>query len=432
MSENAIVVENLSKRYLIGHRLSSGGNYKYTALRDVVGREVGNFVRKATDVIRGRQVVQGDEVEDFWVLKDVSFEVKQGEVLGIIGRNGAGKSTLLKILSRITEPTKGRVVLRGRVSSLLEVGTGFHPELTGRENIFLNGAVLGMTQREIRSKFDEIVAFAEVEKFLDTPVKHYSSGMYVRLAFAVAAHLEPEILVVDEVLAVGDAEFQKKCLGKMREVSRNGGRTVLFVSHNMESIRRLCARAALFEQGSIVAVSDVMSITTNYLTRALETIATTKWSRSPSWTPDNGAGILAIEICDELNVPKATFLFGQELNIQLTLRNASDSEMRCIAGVEILTADGHSLLSSHSNDMGEVGALPVNDTILRCKIAPNPLMPGKYVIRVGLLDYAQSLLDFVEPDLVLQISDVSNNVSGLSVKRPGTLALPFCWREIQS
>ena len=242
MSENAIVVENLSKRYLIGHRFSSGGQYKYTALRDVIGREISNFARKAADVVRGRQVVQGDEVEEFWALKDVSFEVKQGEVLGIIGRNGAGKSTLLKILSRITEPTEGRVLLRGRVASLLEVGTGFHPELTGRENIFLNGAILGMTQREIRRKFDEIVAFAEVEKFLDTPVKHYSSGMYVRLAFAVAAHLEPEILIVDEVLAVGDAEFQKKCLGKMDEVSRNEGRTVLFVSHNMEAVLRLCTQ----------------------------------------------------------------------------------------------------------------------------------------------------------------------------------------------
>src|SRR5271154_5985489 len=239
MSENTIVVENLSKRYFLGHRLSSQGRYQYTALRDIIGRRVGNFMRKATDVVRGRQVVQGDEIEEFWALKNVSFEVKQGEVLGIIGRNGAGKSTLLKILSHITEPTEGRVLLRGRIASLLEVGTGFHPELTGRENIFLNGAILGMTQREIRRKFDEIVAFAEVEKFLDTPVKHYSSGMYVRLAFAVAAHLEPEILIVDEVLAVGDMEFQKKCLGKMEQVTGKGGRTVLFVSHNMDLISKL-------------------------------------------------------------------------------------------------------------------------------------------------------------------------------------------------
>ena len=192
------------------------------ALRDVVARTAKGFARSAKDMSRGQQLIAGDEIEEFWALKDVSFEIKRGEVVGIIGRNGAGKSTLLKILSRITEPSAGRVEIRGRVASLLEVGTGFHPELTGRENIYLNGAILGMTRAEIRRKFDEIVAFAEVEKFLDTPVKRYSSGMYVRLAFAVAAHLEPEILVVDEVLAVGDAEFQKKCLGKMQDVAGQG------------------------------------------------------------------------------------------------------------------------------------------------------------------------------------------------------------------
>src|SRR5271155_1041506 len=243
MSENAIVVENLSKRYQIGHRFSSRA-YDNTALRYVVGREIRNFTGKLADVVRGRPVVQGDEVEEFWALKNVSFEVKQGDVLGIIGRNGAGKSTLLKILSHITEPTQGRVVLRGRIASLLEVGTGFHPELTGRENIFLNGAILGMTRREITKKFDEIVDFAEVERFLDTPVKRCSSGMYVRLAFAVAAHLEPDILVVDEVLAVGDAQFQQKCLGKMDHIAK-GGRTVLFVSHQMSAVQRLC-RQCLF------------------------------------------------------------------------------------------------------------------------------------------------------------------------------------------
>src|ERR1700733_14491730 len=271
MSENAIVVENLSKRYMIGHRFSSGGRYQYTALRDVVGRRLGNFVRKATDVVRGRQVVQGDEIEEFWALKNVSFEVKPGEVLGIIGRNGAGKSTLLKILSHITEPTEGRVLLRGRIASLLEVGTGFHPELTGRENIFLNGAILGMRDQEIRKKFDEIVAFAEVEKFLDTPVKHFSSGMYVRLAFAVAAHLEPEILVVDEVLAVGDAEFQKKCLGKMSEVSRQGGRTVLFVSHNLAAIAELTNRALLLNSGTVAVDGSVADVLSAYLAAGQKT-----------------------------------------------------------------------------------------------------------------------------------------------------------------
>src|SRR5208282_528294 len=228
------------------------GHVNHATLRDAVSRGVRDFTRKAADMLHGRQVVQGDEVEEFWALNNLSFEVKQGDVVGIIGRNGAGKSTLLKILSRITEPTKGRVLLRGRVASLLEVGTGFHPELTGRENIFLNGAILGMTRREIRKKFDEIVAFAEVEKFLDTPVKRFSSGMYVRLAFAVAAHLEPEILVVDEVLAVGDAEFQKKCLGKIGAVARQG-RTVLFVSHQISAIRALCTRCILLDLGKTIA-----------------------------------------------------------------------------------------------------------------------------------------------------------------------------------
>ena len=255
MSETVIAVKDLSKRYLIEHTPDAQGYKRYTALRDVIGDEVGNFARKVLATAR-RQVFHPREVEEFWALKDVSFEVKQGEVLGIIGRNGAGKSTLLKILSRITEPTAGRVTLRGRVASLLEVGTGFHPELTGRENIYLNGAILGMSRAEIRRKFDEIVAFAEVEKFLLTPVKRYSSGMYVRLAFAVAAHLEPEILVIDEVLAVGDAEFQQKCLGKMSDVARES-RTVLFVSHNMGAIRSLCSRGIVLDHGTVVADTDV-------------------------------------------------------------------------------------------------------------------------------------------------------------------------------
>src|SRR5215472_13612625 len=211
MADNVVIrAEGLGKKYVIGHQAE---RERYVALRDVLVRGAGNLWRKTADMARGRTIVDGDTAEEFWSLKDVSFEIRRGEVVGIIGRNGAGKSTLLKILSRITEPTEGRVTIKGRVASLLEVGTGFHPELTGHENIFLNGAILGMTRTEIRRKFDEIIAFAEVEKFLHTPVKRYSSGMYVRLAFAVAAHLEPEILVVDEVLAVGDAEFQRKCLG---------------------------------------------------------------------------------------------------------------------------------------------------------------------------------------------------------------------------
>jgi lipopolysaccharide transport system ATP-binding protein len=248
MSDVVIRAEGLGKKYMIGHATE---RERHVTLRDVIARGASNFWRQMAGITRGRAIIVGNTVEEFWALKDVSFEVRRGEALGIIGRNGAGKSTLLKILSRVTDPTEGRVEINGRVASLLEVGTGFHPELTGRENIYLNGTILSMTRAEIRRKFDEIVAFAEVEKFLDTPVKRYSSGMYVRLAFAVAAHLEPEILVVDEVLAVGDAEFQKKCLGKMDEVSRRERRTVLFVSHNMSMINKLCPMAIWLDRASI-------------------------------------------------------------------------------------------------------------------------------------------------------------------------------------
>ena len=253
MADSSIRVEHLGKKYRIRHQQQSAG---YVALRDVIAasarRAVGSLVNPG-QLLRRRPDHSSPSLpatEDFWALKDVSFEVGTGEAIGIIGRNGAGKSTLLKILSRITEPSEGRIRLRGQVGSLLEVGTGFHPELTGRENIFLNGAVLGMSRAHIKEKFDEIVAFAEVEKFLDTPVKHYSSGMYVRLAFAVAAHLEPDILVVDEVLAVGDGEFQKKCLGRMGGVA-DRGRTVLFVSHQMNQIRRLCRRCLWLQDGAV-------------------------------------------------------------------------------------------------------------------------------------------------------------------------------------
>ncbi|HEU5395849.1 MAG TPA: ABC transporter ATP-binding protein, partial [Verrucomicrobiae bacterium] len=251
MSDSIVTVENVSKRYRIGH--ANNGDW---GLRHAIER----IVRNPIQWWKSRKI----RTEDFWALRDVSFSVKTGEVVGIIGRNGAGKSTLLKILSRITEPTTGRITIRGRVASLLEVGTGFHPELTGRENIYLNGAILGMSRSEIKRKFDEIVAFSEVDKFLDTPVKRYSSGMYVRLAFAVAAHLEPEILIVDEVLAVGDAQFQKKCIGKMQDVATREGRTVLFVSHNMGSLVQFCERGIPLEHGSVAAEGPIDVVVKNY------------------------------------------------------------------------------------------------------------------------------------------------------------------------
>ena len=259
MSDTVIRVENLGKKYIIGHQQQE----RYTSLRDVIT----NKVKSLGSLLNPQAKNENPAFEEFWALKDVSFEIKQGDRVGIIGRNGAGKSTLLKILSRITEPTKGSIKIKGRVASLLEVGTGFHPELTGRENIFLNGAILGMGKEEIKRKFDEIVAFAEVEKFLDTPVKRYSSGMYVRLAFAVAAHLEPEILIVDEVLAVGDAAFQKKCLGKMEDVGKEG-RTVLFVSHNMAAIQNLCQRVVWLNQGQLIIDNQTQIVINDYLKTA--------------------------------------------------------------------------------------------------------------------------------------------------------------------
>jgi lipopolysaccharide transport system ATP-binding protein len=291
MSQPIIEVRNLSKRYQLG---AIGA----TSLREEASR--------LWDRVRG---IPHPDTKEFWALRDVSFDIQPGEVVGVIGRNGAGKSTLLKILSRITEPTSGTAKLRGRVASLLEVGTGFHPELTGRENVFLNGAILGMTRAEVRRKFDEIVAFAEVDQFIDTPVKRYSSGMYVRLAFAVAAHLEPEILIVDEVLAVGDAQFQKKCLGKMNEVSRTEGRTVLFVSHNLEAIEHLCTSAIYFSHGRLLGAGTPGDMLAIYVSH----------SREHTVTPASGA------LCDGLYLEKLEFTPDpvaacEPLDFELSLR----------------------------------------------------------------------------------------------------------------
>ncbi len=299
-----IKVEKLGKKYTLRHQSGGGGGYRRLSedLLEAIKRPFRRSAKRAAIDARSPAAVGGTPLaafhsppsvqsdherrkEEFWALRDVSFDVNQGEILGIIGRNGAGKSTLLKILSRITEPTEGRVALRGRVSSLLEVGTGFHPELTGRENIFLNGAILGMSRTEIRRKFDEIVAFAEIEKFIDTPVKRYSSGMYVRLAFAVAAHLDPELLLLDEVLAVGDVQFQKKCLGKMGDVAR-GGRTVVFVSHNMVAVQSLCHRAMLFCGGCLVADGTANEVVKSYLQEFHGSDESHCWT-SPDSAPGN-------------------------------------------------------------------------------------------------------------------------------------------------
>lgn len=279
-SELAIRVRELGKQYQIG-----GARTRYRTFRETLTEALAAPIKRAARALGGRGIGSGSEAEHIWALRDVSFEVRRGEVVGVVGRNGAGKSTLLKVLSRITEPTEGRAVVLGRVGSLLEVGTGFHPELTGRENVYLNGAILGMRRAEINRKLVEIVRFAEVEKFLDTPIKHYSSGMYLRLAFAVAAHLEPEILLIDEVLAVGDAAFQKKCLGKIGTVAREG-RTVLFVSHNMTALRGLCQRGLWIEDGRISADGDIETVVASYL-HTMDTSCTERSWPDPDEAPGN-------------------------------------------------------------------------------------------------------------------------------------------------
>ncbi len=361
-----ISVENLGKKYTLRHQ---GGGPRYRRLSEELVNAVKWPFRKSQHERDGRA-----GQEEFWALRDVSFEVQEGEVLGIIGRNGAGKSTLLKVLSRITEPSKGTVTLRGRVASLLEVGTGFHPELTGRENIFLNGAILGMSRTEIRDKFDEIVTFAEVEKFLDTPVKHYSSGMYVRLAFAVAAHLEPEILVVDEVLAVGDMEFQKKCLGKMSQVA-SCGRTVLFVSHNMQTVRGICQRVLLFDKGSL-SLDDICSRT---VAEHIRRSADRSSALSRPTLPKGPLALTDVFVTDREGNHQGSFSADEPivLNFLLVCRDPIDSVN---LGFSIHSEAGNTIGICYSAP-AQLFALPDGNSRLCAELQCPPLTPGIYTIR---------------------------------------------------
>lgn len=355
-----------------------------------------------------------------WALKDVAFEVEEGERLGIIGRNGAGKSTLLKILSRITQPTVGRIHLRGRVSSLLEVGTGFHTELTGRENIFLNGAILGMTRREIKGKFDEIVAFAETEKFLDTPVKHYSSGMYVRLAFAVAAHLEPEILIVDEVLAVGDVQFQKKCLGKMENVAQQG-RTVLFVSHNMAAIARLCRRAMLLNAGEVEYMGDVSSVTRRYSQESTDAELT--WTRSRA--PRSDAFFTSIHLADPRRKPMMSITSADVLSVVMrveVLEAPGDLEL----SVSLANENGEWIFSSSPRDVGlQLPHKPgTYELVVNCP--PGILLPRIYGLRCALWSPTSGAIE-CNDDLRFSVSSADSLAEASASGRVGLLALKCDW-----
>ena len=401
----AIKIENLSKKYVIGHQKQE----RYTALRDVMMHKLrGIGERLRHPLSPNREEV---EIEEFWALKDINLEIKQGDRVGIIGRNGAGKSTLLKILSRITEPTKGRVHINGRVASLLEVGTGFHPELTGRENIYLNGAILGMSRAEIKRKFDEIVDFSGVEKFLDTPVKRYSSGMYVRLAFAVAAHLEPEILVVDEVLAVGDAAFQKKCLGKMEAVGKEG-RTVLFVSHNMAAITSLCQSVVLLENGIKRFEGPVSDGIMQYYSGQESTPARFVVG-SDRTVGDDQAELFEAHVEDVQGKVSSEIDITEQCCITMHYRiNDIRNGFICIPNFHFYTSDGVCAFVSYPRGMK---SSKPGEYVARCVIPGNFLNEGAYFVGIALTtcsDSGFSVSFYEKSALSFNVRDPMNEESG--------------------
>jgi len=374
----AIRVESLGKRYLIGHQSAQ----QSATFRESVAAGLRTFGRSLRSMSRGQPLLAGDEVEELWALKDLTFEVRQGDVVGIVGRNGAGKSTLLKLLSRITEPSQGRIEVKGRVASLLEVGTGFHAELSGRENIFLNGAILGMTRAEVRKKFDEIVEFADVERFLDTPVKRYSSGMYVRLAFAVAAHLEPEILIVDEVLAVGDAEFQRKCLGKMHDVAGHG-RTVLFVSHNMTAIQALCRTGILINEGRLRSAGPIETVVKDYVG-----LGTAPGRERPlhelSRSGEGAVTFEALSFFDERGHQVSGPTTGQAVTLRVTLGGSAFEPRGGRIGIAFQSLTGTMLFNCASDTSIHDPLKVAAGASFACHIPKFPLDPGRYGILLFL------------------------------------------------
>ena len=366
MSDFVIRAEKLGKKFLIGHQIEGPGSIFSEALT----RGVRNLWRKGVDMAKGRAIVEGDVVEEFWALRDVDFEIARGEVVSIIGHNGAGKTTLLKILSRITEPTEGRVEIRGRVASLLEVGTGFHGELSGRENVFLNGAILGMTQAEVRRRFDEIVEFSGVEKFIDTPVKRYSVGMYARLAFAVAAHLESEILVIDEVLAVGDAEFQARCLDRMSEVA-SAGRTVLFVSHNLAAVTALTKRAIVFQSGRVYFDGAIETAIAQYAT------SLRKIKNDRSWGRGANTALISAALLDQNGMSRDRYEPGTPLRLRVVFETSGLRGM----SLELVLRDEHNLpIAFYSTNVFNQVPLPGKAGRYECNLVMQPyyLASGEY------------------------------------------------------
>jgi len=392
MSDAVIKVENLSKKYVIAHQANGRG--RHGTLRDAITDGFKSVSKRFT-----RQSDVNGSREDFWALNDVSFEIKQGDRVAIIGRNGAGKSTLLKILSRITEPTRGRITIEGRVASLLEVGTGFHAELSGRENIFLNGAILGMSKEEIKRKFDEIVAFSEVEKFLDTPVKRYSSGMYVRLAFAVAAHLEPEILIVDEVLAVGDMEFQQKCLGKMESVA-NEGRTVIFVSHNMSAVQNLCERSILLRGGKLISEGGTKEIVKEYLSYLTKSAAD-PFRNNPERSGSGEIRLTGAELLNSDRIPTTHPVSGENITVVLDYETLVE-----VRSFDVVMTIYNHLGVAVTNLNTRVSGFAVKPSMkgkIYCEIENLPLPLGEYRIAAAV-QYNSRNADHLPTLLVFEIT----------------------------
>jgi lipopolysaccharide transport system ATP-binding protein len=406
-SEIAVSIRNLSKAYTIAH-----DQEKHSTLAETILSRIKHPLRRA-------------KIETFWALKDVSFDIKKGEVVGIIGRNGAGKSTLLKVLSRITEPTTGEIELFGKVGSLLEVGTGFHPELTGRENVYLNGAILGMLKSEIRKQFDAIVDFAGVEKFLDTPVKRYSSGMYVRLAFAVAAHLSSDILIVDEVLAVGDAEFQKKCLGKMKDVSSSGEKTVLFVSHNVAAISTLCDSCVLLASGKVVLAADTRTVISRYLNE-------TNVSGFAKFNTNTGSSPLAVSSCAMLNGEgniSGAVAVNEPFTVQVKLLCRDEVE-----GVEVSlrvdNATGQPIFTTNLSDaQNHLPRFTKGEHTFEIDIPGHFLAPDRYSISIGVHRPNIEVLDMQPNAMCFDVEEVGSAMSKYHGENYGLVLVNLPWKR---
>ena len=424
MTKLAIRAEKISKSYMLEHK--NVANKSYESLRDQLSNSIGGVFRQTTNFFKRRSVAEESKIEEFWALKDINFEIKQGERVGIIGRNGAGKSTLLKLLSRITEPTRGRITMNGRVASLLEVGTGFHPELSGRDNIFLNGAILGMSKSEIARKFDEIVDFSGVEKFLDTPVKHYSSGMYVRLAFAVAAHLEPEILIVDEVLAVGDAQFQKKCIGMMENVGRSG-RTVLFVSHNMPIVTSLCDRAILLSAGTIGSMGNTSDVIMHYYTDLQKSPASADFTER--LIMDETVRLIKGEVKNSSGEISLEIQINKQFYIEMTFEVLKNDGPVLVPNFYFYTASGECAFVSASTNQKKLNK---GIYVATCEVSPNLLNHGSYFIAFGIssFDYGTNVHFFEKDALSFNVIipfDESDNISKWGGVVPGTVRPLLNW-----